>query len=127
MIEQDIIKSFIIGTSMLNVFHHFLGVIRKEGVRTYSYELYSFVAPLYFGFMNALSLHISRKYNLTLRSRLLYTSIISGIFVFVLNKSLGTYNYNQVGWLTYMVRIIMIHMFTYNILIYGLERQFVSI
>jgi hypothetical protein len=116
------LRSFIIGASIPVVFLFYLGVMRSHN-KNYSYETYTLVAPIYFGFMNAISLYFSKKYNLTLRQRLLYTSVVSALVVVCLAKLFKTYTFSREEWLVYVMKIIVFHIFTYNVIIYFLEKS----
>jgi len=116
------LKSFIIGTSLPVSIHFYDAVanIKKED-RNYSYILYSFLAPLWFGLMNILSLYIADKWNLSSRGRFITISIISSLLIVLLAKLLNAYNYSNSEWLSYYTTILVKHFLTFNVIIYLLE------
>src|SRR4029078_1265178 len=120
--NRKILTSFIIGTSIIVLFLFYIGVIYNKN-KTYSFELYVFLAPLYFGLMNAISKYIANKYNINERKRLLITSIISAILISTLATLKPAYNYNQKEWIRYYIYIFIKHLFIYNIIIYYLEKK----
>ena len=112
-------RSFIIGTSILVPLHFLMAVMNiPENKRTFSYDRYSIIAPLYFGLVNALSLYIlgSNKY------RFLITGLFSGLFVyFFIAKRFTIYKDPDFDWNSYFVRIILRHILTFVVIIQTLE------
>lgn len=130
------LRSFIIGSSIPVVFLFYLLVANisvnvrncldnfrncPDNFRNYSYESYSILAPLYFGLMNTLSLYFSQKLVWTLSQRLFYISVLSIIIIIIIAKVSGSYNYSESEWKRYYIFITMMHLITYNIIIYLLE------
>lgn len=123
---EEYIRSFIIGASLPVVAPYFIGLLfLDDKYKNYSnkhYEAYSIVAPLYFGIMNALFLYFSKNFGWTLRERLLYAGVISGIMVTILVRLLDVYNYNQKEWTIYHIRHVITHILTFIVIIYLLEQ-----
>jgi hypothetical protein len=118
---NDYIRSFIIGTSLITVLPFYYST-RITTYKTYKYENYILIAPLWFAIMNVLSLYIGSLFNLSLRNRLLLISIISPIIVITIAKLSNSYTFKDYRqWLYYGLRIILMHFFTYNVTIYLLE------
>ena len=117
------IKSFIIGSS-LPVFLHFFLKVRTidDKIKNFSYEDYTIIAPLYLGFMNSLSLYLSKQFEWSLEQRLFYIGVISGIFVCILARSINSYNFTDEEWKMYYLRIITKHILTFSVIIYLLEK-----
>jgi len=114
-----LIRSFVIGSSILSVIHFFIRVHQIEN-KNYSYFHYSMIAPLYFGFMNALSLHLQRTYQLTDDQRYLLITAISVAFVFTLVNALDLYNFSagdQTARVWYLFKLSLMHGFTYNVIL----------
>lgn len=122
MAADGYIKSFVIGSSIFVFMHFYLSVQKGDPKKmNYTFEQYSIVAPLYLGFMNMASLFLGKTYELSLRTRLFYMSIMSPLFVFCISYFSGTYNFTKKEWIRYGAWILLKHMFTYNVLIYLLE------
>lgn len=116
------IKSFLIGTSIVTVTPFYLSVMMNKS-KNYTFEQYVFLAPFYFGLMNTISLYFGNKYNLTLRERLFYISLISPFIVLAFVNLTNAYNYPSINdWLVYFSRIFLFHFITYNVVIYTLEK-----
>ena len=119
---MNFLKNFIIGSSFPVFAPFYLAVLSlNPEKRNYTYQLYTFIAPIYLGLMNMLSAYISREYNLGLRSRLLITSIISTLIVSTFSTVTKAYNYQSGDWIKYYLSIFVQHFFIYNIVIYSLE------
>lgn len=116
------IRSFIIGSSAFVVFpfYYIVGTI-PQNQRNYSYRNYTFIAPLFLGTMNSLSLFMGNHYNLTLRQRLFIISIISSISVIAFAYLSKSCDYAKEQWIRYAFSIIIHHFFAYNITMYLLE------
>ena len=87
----------------------------------YTLNSYVFVAPIYFGLMNMLSKYMQEEFDLTDTERFLYIGLISGTLIPLLAYVFKTYNFTQRQWLSYSVRIFLMHMFDYNVLLRGIE------
>ena len=119
---MDYLKSFIIGSSLPVTISFLLGVMKSKH-KNYSYESYSLMAPIYFGLMNILALYLSKKYEWSLKQRLLYISILSAILVPSLAWFIQSYDMNIYKWVKYVVRVMINHLITYNLIIYFLEQN----
>ena len=113
------IRSFVIGASLPVVILFYIIVLNITN-KNFSYEKYSIMAPLYFGIMNVISLYLANKFNLSLRNRLFFTSIVSFILVIIFARM--TKAYRNINWNMYYLSIIVLHMFAYNFIIYNLEK-----
>lgn len=119
---MEYLKSFVIGSSYLVFVPFFLVVSQIDPTdMNYTYMTYTFVAPLYFGLMNMLSLFIQKTFSLTLNMRYLIISIISATIVSLLAVLFRTYNYTGLQWLAYSGRILVNHTLTYFVIIRTLE------
>jgi len=117
---NNYIKSFVIGASF-PIFILFFLIVANLKNKTYSYETYSMIAPLYFGLMNMLSLYLANVFNLNLRERLFYISLLSIIFVLLLFFITGSYVFNDLkDLILYIIFLSLLHLFTYNVTIYYL-------
>lgn len=116
------LQSFIVGSSLpVSLMFYFLFFSVPQNKKAYTNEQYAMVAPLYFGFMNMLSLFIGNFLGLQLKGRLLITSIISIIYVLSLVRLNSIYKFTDLQWVVYALTIIVFHLMTYNVIIYGIE------
>lgn len=128
---MDYLKSFVIGSSGLAFVQHLLLLsLAPKSLYTYDYKTYSFILPLYYGLMNMLATYLGKRYNLDLRQRLLLTSIISIIFIFLLNYFYSRHHYkpyqdfSRNEWVSYLIKNGARHLVNFNIIIYYLEKYF---
>lgn len=128
---MDYLRSFTIGTSGLILLPHFAYFsLSKDNTKNFPFEKYIFIAPIYYGLMNMISLYISKKFKLSLFVRLLLISIISILIVFctsffVMSKKYPPYNtFTFRDWLYYLLRISQKHIINYNLIIYNFEKFF---
>lgn len=119
------LRSFVIASSLPVFILWFLRLHQvKDRINIpHGYEMYKVLAPLYFGLMNMISLYLSKKYNWSLRQRLLNISLVSCVFVFTLNKLAKTYTLTTKQWISYGFRLCLGHLITYNIIIHYLEKN----
>lgn len=121
---MDYLKSFVIGSSFSVFIIFYLMVFNlSNNIKQYSNEKYAIIAPFYFGIMNVISLYIGKKFDLTLRERLLIISVTSIILVISYVKIFNVYNLTNSEWNTYYLTIIITHLFAFNIIIYLLEKN----
>jgi hypothetical protein len=119
---NEYLRSFVIGSSWLSFIIFFIKVSNlSNNIKNYKYETYTILAPIYLGMMNMLSLYIQKKYNLSLRNRLIIISIISSLCIIIMVKLFKLYNYNENEYLAYTIRIFMNHFLIYNVIIYFIE------
>ena len=127
-IIKDLLKSFIIGSSLpafivlfIAVSYYFL--IEKSA--TFSYHEYSIKAPLYLGTMALIAKLISLKFKIRLKNAYLIISIISILFVWADITGLldyPAYNFEeQERWRLQYFKVFIGHLFIYNCIIYPLD------
>ena len=115
------LKQFVIGSSYLIVAPFFYGFYKLKR-KTYSYFNYTLVAPLWFGLWNVISLIIAEYLNLSLRMRFFLVSIITYLCVMLYNLYNNVYNFTKNEWYKYYILILFAYMFTWNIMIYYIEK-----
>ena len=116
------LRDFIIGSSFPVVASFYYGAYHREK-KNYEYFPYTFMAPLWFGIWNILSLMIADKYKLSLRMRFFIVSILSVISIMILQQTLiFPYNYTKEEWKEYYIYIVLKYMITWNIIVYNLEK-----
>ena len=117
------LKSFVIGSSY-PVFLFPCYNVSKMGSseRNYTYQTYTFIAPLYIGIMNVLSLYLASQLSLSLIQRYYLISIISATIVCLFSTYRKAYNYSQKQWIFYYIRIFALHTFLYTVIIYSIEK-----
>ena len=113
------LRDFIIGSSILVIFPFYYGTYYNKW-RTYSYYDYTIVAPLWFGFLNILSLIIAEKFNLSKRLRFLTISIISLLSIYFIAQFY--YDKTQKEWYDYYLNQFIRYMITWNIIIFYLDK-----
>lgn len=120
---NDYLRAFVIGSSYLVFFPHFFAVgSADEKQLNYTYKQYTFVAPIYLGLMNMISLLIASTYHLSRRMRYLLIGSISPLIVTSFSYSFQTYNYSNERWMIYAIGLFMKHFLIFNIIIYSLDK-----
>ena len=120
---SEYLRAFVIGSSYLVFFPHFLAVgFADEKQLNYSYKTYTFVAPVYLGFMNMISLYFANLYSLSRRKRYVLFGIISPFLVSSFSLLFQTYNYTDERWILYVIGLFMKHFFIFNIIIFSLDK-----
>ena len=129
---MDYLKYFVVGTSG-PVFtpHLALLALVDEKYYNYSFKLYSFVAPLYYGFMAMFALYLGKTFGLSLSNKLFITSVISILFIvsityfYAKNKGIKPYSdFTNKQWLTYIILNGGRHLIAYNLVIYYFIKYF---
>ena len=117
----SLIRPFVIGSSWPVVIGLFLNNTRLKW-KNYSYEQYTYLAPLYLGAVNALSVWLAGS-KMDPGKRLLYTGLVSAAFVVTLSMCMKTYPYNTVGeWSAYALRIAVLHLILFRVFICTLDK-----
>lgn len=120
---NEYLRAFVIGSCYLVFFPHFLAVgAADETLLNYTYKQYTFVAPLYLGLMNLISLFFANTFLLSRRMRYLLFGSISPFIVISFSYLFQTYNYTTQQWMNYGVGLFLKHFFIFNIVIYSLDK-----
>ena len=118
---MDYIKLFVVGSSLPVVLPFYISVAGIQQ-KTYSYETYSIVAPLYFGCMNMLAGYLSKQVGIV--KAYLYTTVLSICTVCSIVFVTDTYSFQTPEeWIRYVARISMFHTFTYMVVLRTLSRM----
>lgn len=120
---NDYLRAFVIGSSYLVFFPHFFAVgTADEKQLNYTYKQYTFVAPIYLGLMNMISLLVASTYHLSRRMRYVLIGSISPLLVSSFSYLFKTYNYSNERWIIYVIGLFMKHFLIFNIIIYSLDK-----
>lgn len=108
---------------MLVFLPHFIAVASlDENKINYTYKQYTFIAPLYYGLMNMLSLFVALQFGLTRKQRFLLTGSISPLIVISFSYFFKTYDYKEDEWIQYGVGLFLKHFLIWNIVVYFLDK-----
>ena len=129
---MDLLKSFIIGSSVPATFLHSASVIANDPKKlgNYPYHNYAFILPMYFGIINTVREYIAKKYNYSLEASLFITSVLSVILVvnasyFLSSKYYEPYkSFDNYDWMYYVINNGGRHIIVLNLVIYYLEKFF---
>ena len=81
---RELLKSFIIGSSILSFIIFFIGVtyfIKYEKSAIFDYHTYSILAPIGLGFASLFAKYIHLMYNIKLKKAYFIISILSALFI----------------------------------------------
>ena len=120
---NEYLRAFVIGSCYLVFFPYFLAVgTADEKQLNYTYKDYTFVAPVYLGLMNIISLFFSKTYALSRRMRYVLFGSISPLIVISFSYLFQTYNYSNERWISYAIDLFIKHFLMFNIVIYSLDK-----
>jgi hypothetical protein len=120
---MEYLRAFVIGSSFLVFLPHFIAVAGLDESRlNYTYKQYTFVAPLYYGVMNAISLYIALRLKLSDRQRYILIGVLSPLIVISFSYLFKTYDYQGPQWMTYGAGLFVKHFLIWNIIVYYLNR-----
>jgi hypothetical protein len=120
---MEYLRAFVIGSSFLVFLPHFIAVAGlNEEKLNYTYKQYTFVAPLYYGLMNMISLFIALQFGLSSRQRFLLIGTLSPLIVVSFSYSFQTYDYEGYEWLTYGTGLFLKHFLIWNIVVFFLDK-----
>ena len=125
MDPKQLLKSFIIGSSIPAFIILFIVVIYLFKIKeaTFDYYRYSILAPIGMGLLSLIAKFISIKYNISLQLCYFIVSLFSALFVSI-NISRGERAYNfktKNRWYLQYLLIFIGHLFIYNCIIYPLD------
>ncbi len=127
-LNQELLKSFIIGSSIPSFLIFFIGVkffIQYEESAIFDYHNYSILAPIGLGIGSLLAKYISIYYKYPLKRSYFIISLISALFIclrvtFYWDE---VYQYkinSERGKIQYII-ILIAHLFVYNFIIHSLD------
>jgi hypothetical protein len=120
---MEYLRAFVIGSSFLVFVPHFIAVAGLDEEKlNYTYKQYTFVAPLYYGLMNMISLFIALQFGLSSRQRYLLIGTLSPLLVVSFSYSFQTYDYQGNEWLTYGIGLFLKHFLIWNIVVFLLDK-----
>jgi hypothetical protein len=138
MVSNKYLRAFIVGSSFVALLPFFLVVnstnlqisnyipllkILNLHKRNYSFEQYVFIAPLFLGFVNMLSLYISTKYTIVKSNRYLWASLFIPTFVILFSFIGKFYSFDQTEWINYILLVYCGHFILWNYIIRYLENN----
>jgi len=116
---DEYLKAFIIGSS-LPVFIWYFYVVSNYSntIRTFSYENYTFIAPLFLGILNVFGLFISQKYNLNRFTRFILTGLIGATLVSIFITAFKVYNFPDIGrWIKQYIGLYITYLIIYGLVV----------
>jgi len=119
---MEYLRAFVLGSSFLVFLPHFIAVAGLDEAKiNYTYKQYTFVAPVYYGVMNMISLYLALLFNLSNRKRYLLIGTISPFIVISFSYLFKTYDYQGDEWLQYGIGLFFKHFLIWNIIVYSLN------
>ena len=119
---MEYLRAFVIASSFLVFLPHFIAVAGLDETKiNYTYKQYTFVAPLYYGLMNMLSLYIALQFHLSNRQRYLVIGTLSPLIVISFSYFFKTYDYKGNEWLQYGLGLFIKHFLIWNLIVYTLN------
>ncbi len=110
-----LLKAFVAGSSLPVVILFFIATALNDK-KKFSYEMYSVIAPLFFGLISVLLAYLFKK---PLLKHYLLTGLLTSLFVLVLNYNINTYPFTGwEEWLKYYSRLFPVHLFSLTMFYY---------
>jgi hypothetical protein len=119
---MEYLRAFVLGSSFIVFLPHFIAVAGLDEAKiNYTYKQYTFVAPVYYGLMNMISLYLAIVFNLSNRKRYLFIGTVSPLIVILFSYFFKTYDYQGNEWLEYGFGLFLKHFLIWNIIVYSLN------
>ncbi len=116
------LKQFVVGSSAIVFFPFYYAVHNNRPQKNYTYYKYTFLAPIWFGVWNIISLILADYFSLSLRMRFLLVSILSSLSIMTISTYFKTYNFTDAEWKKYYIHIFLKYLFVWNIIIFYVEK-----
>jgi hypothetical protein len=115
------LRAFVIGSSVLVFFPYFV-IVRSLTNKTYSYDDYTFLAPIGLGCFNMLSLILANYLKLTKKNRFLLISLLAPTIVLIGVYITKAYNYTNINqWLNHAWKLFLLYFIVFNCVVYYLD------
>ena len=116
------LREFVIGSSYCVFILHFIEVYHNKN-KNYTYGAYTFLAPIWLGVWNVISLMIAEKYGLNRRERYLLVSLIAVFSIINIVFCFNTYKFiDTKSSRRYIFGIILKYLFIWNVIVYYLDK-----
>ena len=116
------LKQFVIGSSFIVFAPFYYAVQNNQPKKTYTYYKYTFLAPIWFGLWNVISLILANHFKLSLRNRFLLVTILSSLSVMAIATHFKSYNFTDTEWQKYYAYIFLKYLIVWNIVIFYMEK-----
>lgn len=115
------LRAFVIGSSVLVFLPYFI-IVRSSINKTYSYDDYTFLAPVGLGCFNMLSLILANYLNLTKKYRFLLISLLAPTLVAIFTYVIEAYNYTDINqWFNHVWKLYLLYFVVFNYIVYYLD------
>ena len=122
-VEDHYLRAFVIGSSFFVFLPYFYSVLQIPlKKRNYNYSQYTFIAPLFLGLVNMLSLYISNKFYISRQISLFVISLFIPFTVILFAIIFKFYNYTTSEWIYYIGYIYLLYIFVWNVVVYYLDK-----
>ena len=113
------LRAFVIGSSFLVFFPYFwiVSSFDKKNIN-FSYQFYSFMAPIALGVFNILSLYLATINRFLLISFIAPTLVALTVYFTKAYNTLKTYS----SWLNYLVKLYLLYFIVFNFDVYFLDK-----
>jgi len=119
--NQDLLKSFIIGASPFVFIPFYFGAISIPESLV-DFKTYAMKASVYFGLMNMLATYYGKKFNLSLRRRLIFATIFSISIIWTILTIFKPYEFETTNrWIAQYILVAVAHTIAFAVIIYNLE------
>jgi hypothetical protein len=123
--NNQYLRAFVIGSSFFVFFPYFFIVssLKKTNLN-YSYNYYTFLAPIALGLFNVLSLYLAIIFNLTEINRFILISLIAPtlvaltVYFFKAYNNLNTFS----DWFNYLWKLYLLYFIVFNFDVYLLDK-----
>ena len=95
------LKQFVIGSSFIVFAPFYYAVQNNQPKKTYDYYTYTFIAPVWFGVWNIISLILAQQLQLSMRERFLLISFLSSFSIMSIATYFKSYNFSPEEWKKY--------------------------
>jgi hypothetical protein len=120
--NTNYLRAFVIGACIITIFPHYYAVSQLDETKlNYTYKQYTFVAPVYYGLMNMISLYLALLFHLSRRQRYVLIGTVSPLIVTSFSYLFKTYDYQGKEWVHYGVGLFLKHFLIWNIVVYFLD------
>jgi hypothetical protein len=120
---NEYLRAFVIGSSFLVFLPYFFVVSRfKKSYFNYNYKFYTFLAPIFLGLMNVVSLFIANQFNLSKKNRYLLISILAPTLVMITVTFFNVYNYTFQRRISHYIQLYLLYFIVWNFVVFNLYK-----
>jgi len=121
---NEYLRAFVIGSCSFVFLPYFYAVsLFPQSMINYTYQTYTFIAPVALGLMNLFSLILAKRFGFNRNMRFLVISLLAPTIILLYVYLFHMYNYTTMyEWIYHIVVLYAFYFVMFNVVVYALDQ-----